>query len=175
MNADDAKWIDENLTEYKKYLITLSVEDQEMVRHVAGERTKDAKKNKYHKNWGKVSPHDIDLEGCGAEVAFCRIFGFEFDSVRATKLIKDSYDCISTKGNKVDVKWTNNLDNGLMVKATKKKGAVDIYALMIGKFPSYEFIGYSSEDDLFQEKNIRPSPFGHTNYVLLPDQLKKIT
>ncbi len=168
---DDMKWIDANVpSNYRDLTITLSENDQILVKDIADKRTQAAKEAGIHKNWGSVSAHDIDLEGFGAEVAFCRIFKLEPDLTIGAR--KGGCDTISKKGKKIDVKWTGNLDNGLLVKTSKAKGESDVYVLVIGNFPSYKVIGFISENDLFKDENIKQSKFGHFNYHLSPEQLR---
>lgn len=170
MTADDMKWIDENVGSGRKLFITLTEEDQKLVRDIAKKRTDHAKKKGFYNNWGSVDGYDIDLEGFGAEVAFCRLFKCEPDVTIGLK--KDDYDTITKKGSKVDVKWTQNINNGLLVKVTKEKKKTDVYVLTTGNFPSYEVIGYAYQADVFQESNIEDSKFGHKNHHIGLDKLK---
>jgi hypothetical protein len=161
----------QKLNNYKKYKITLLDEDQEIVLNVAKKRTEHAQKNGYYNNWGTVDPYKIDLEGFGAEMAFCRLFNCEPDTTDGLK--NDDYDTITKKGNKVDIKWTANINNGLLVKASKEKKMVDVYVLVVGNFPTYEIIGYALKDDVFKEDNLKPSKYGHMNHCISVDKLKK--
>lgn len=167
---EDMKWIDENVGSGRVLTITLTEEDQKLVKDIAKKRTDHAKKKGFYSNWGDVSGYDIDLEGFGAEVAFCRKFNCEPDT--AIGLKKDDYDMITKKGSKVDVKWTQNINNGLLVKVTKAKKKVDVYVLITGNFPTYEIIGFAYQADVFQEKNIQDSSFGHKNHHLEVKELK---
>lgn len=171
LSIDDMKWIDENVREIGRVIsITLTEEDQILVRDIAKKRTDHAKAKGFYNNWGEVNGYDIDLEGFGAEVAFCRKFDCEPDTSIGLK--DDDYDTITKKGSKVDVKWTQNINNGLLVKCTKVKKKVDVYVLTTGNFPHYDIVGFAYQKDVFQEKNIKDSKFGHKNYALTLEELR---
>jgi hypothetical protein len=168
MDQSDKEWI-------KKYFdgiheITLSSADQELTKTIATKRSEYAKKNGFHNNWGSKTAFEIDLEGFGAELAFCRLFDCNPDL--AIELKEMDFDTITKKGNKVDVKYTSKEDGDLLVKTSKKKGQVDIYALMTGKFPTYRFVGYATSDKVY---NAPITNYGYTdNYTIKQSELKTL-
>ena len=64
----------------------------------------------------------------------------------------DLGDCI-VDGLRIDVK-TTTLSYGKLLCAKWKNDAVDLYALMTGHFPTYEFRGVASADRLKREENL---------------------
>lgn len=120
----------------------------------------------------KVGPQDnwqTDLEGVGAELAFCKHHNvypdFEIDGYGVS-------DCISKTLGLVDVKSTKYRQGRLLV--IKKKMDLPVlpntYVLMIGEFPEYEFAGYISAKELLTEKNLINLGYGLT-YGVDQDQL----
>ena len=133
--------------------VTLTEHEQRIARFLAKERynvnrennVQDAKK-------GEQSNEFVDLEGIAGEMAFCKIFNLYPDlEIKVTTQDTDAGDCI-LNGHKVDVK-TTSYDTGRLICATWKNDDVDLYALMVGTFPNYEFRGMATSSYLKQEKN----------------------
>ena len=89
--------------------------------------------------------YDMNVNGFGAELAFCRLAEIEFDS--STISFENHFlkhDCILPDGRTVDVKNTKYSTGSLIVGKGKEKMKVDVYVLMIGIFPKYKFVGWCS-------------------------------
>ena len=172
LSLDDQKWIINYLDRTINSTITLTEEDQELVKEVAKGRSENAQAKGFYNNWGSKTAFEIDLEGFGAELAFCRMFDCEPDTEIGSKL--NAWDCITKKGNKVDVKWTSKEDGELLVKQSKKrKGEVDIWVLMTGKFPTYNFVGYATDEEVF---NAPITNYGYgDNYTIRQEDLHTLT
>jgi hypothetical protein len=105
----------------------------------------------------KVSDDDafqIDLNGFGAEMAFCKMNNLYPDfSNEAKKNGIDIGDAL-LDGKRVDIKTTKR-KNGHLIAGTWKEQTVDVYALLVGEFPEYEFKGYMPACELFKENRLK--------------------
>jgi hypothetical protein len=151
---------------------TLTDEEQVIAKIIAGARTENNQKagTFIPPRNARLTPEQIDLYGFGAELAFCRMFNVYPDFT--TQIRSGGADCLSHKGNTIDVKWTSKQDGELLVKVSKKREEIDIFALVIGTFPTFTFVGFATVDDVF---NAPITNYGHgDNYTLRQDQLKKL-
>lgn len=100
----------------------------------------------------KHDPHhtdlEIDLEGAGAELAFCKLMNVwpDLDTHSFGK-----FDCVSRTGNLVDIKSTRHLNGRLLAAPWKHKNNTDVYVLMIGEFPEYRCAGFLQASELFEK------------------------
>ena len=117
--------------------------------------------------------HQMNLNGFGAELVFCRLCGVEFDS---STIQKESHfnnaDAILKDGTTVDVKNTIYRNGRLLVRTGKESKRVDIYALVIGTFPVFKFSGWASYKDIIQKKLIINLGMGNS-YCLPQNSLIK--
>jgi len=133
--------------------VTLVKHEQMIAKFLAKERYDINRKNNVQDaKKGDQSNEFVDLEGIAGEIAFCKVFNVYPDlEIKVTTQDTDSGDC-TLHGYKVDVK-TTSYDTGRLICATWKNDDVDLYALMVGKFPTYEFRGMATSSQLKQEKN----------------------
>ncbi len=119
-----------------------------------------------------MTPYETELEGISAEFAYCRIHNIYPDIQVDVRRLEDAklHD-----GRLVDVKTTRphpTYGPKLMVEASKRCG-VCIYALMVGKFPTYRYAGYAMAEDirLVKAKEVIPGFFAHVmgEHLLLKD------
>lgn len=137
-----------------EYSITLTAGDQAIVRRIAAERytTNRASAVKDRSICGSV---DIDLNGFGGEVAFCRLYDIEPDfsiQPRSSASGTDYGDCI-LNGKRVDVK-TTEWPNGRLIAPRWKRIDVDYFVLMVGAFPTYECRGFIAASDLIRPERL---------------------
>ena len=118
----------------------------------------------------KTSLFDMERNGFGAELSFCRMCGVEFDF---TTNERENYhlkaDATLFDGRSVDVKTTKYPNGMLIVRFGKEKFKVDMYVLMIGNFPQYTFVGWSEYGGIIQEKNLKDLGYGKTYTLSQPD------
>lgn len=156
-------------------LITLSKGEQDVCILTARARTKSNRdagvKNSKH---SEESDFFIDLEGIGAEVAFCKLQNIFPDfSICPRKTHEDLGDAM-IDGKKVDVKTTIH-KNGRLIAANWKKKTVDLFALMVGKFPVYEFRGFMLADELLKESRLKTFSNGKAKcYQATQDELVEL-
>ena len=100
---------------------------------------------------GPQSNWKTDLEGIGSEFAFCKLFNLFPDLTVGAR--KGGHDCVLLDY-KVDVKSTKYKTGRLLARKTKSLEDADIYALMIGEFPTYRFVGWAWGQELLREENI---------------------
>lgn len=102
-----------------------------------------------------MSLDELNINGFGAELAFCRLCNIDFDSMTNEK---ESHftkaDCTLTDGRTVDVKNTKYSSGKLIVRCGKEEKKVGIFVLMTGVFPIYTFRGWSTYEQIIQPENI---------------------
>jgi len=120
-----------------------------------------------------LSLNTLNVEGFGAELAFCRLQGVPFDS---TTIERESHfnkvDATLKNNMTVDVKWTKYRAGHLAVRIGKELKYVNMYALIIGNFPSYWFAGWATYEDTIKEENKKNLGKGF-GYCLNQSQLNK--
>ena len=141
--------------------ITLSNEDQELCKKIASERTRANRSNGIQDQFiGKQDSNVAELDGFAAELAFCRIFHCEPDLSVTPRA--GGYDTVLSDGRTVDVKNVNKQYRQffLNVKKTKANQSTNLYALVTGTFPNYEFRGWIESSELFIPENIKDFGYG---------------
>jgi hypothetical protein len=116
---------------------------------------------------GPQSNKETDLGGTGGEIAFCKIHNVYPDLSIGRR---PPYDAILPTGHTVDVKTTSYESGCLAVRIKAKDDPADLYALMIGTFPEYRFVGWISKELLFRDENIGDLGHGPT-YVIKQEGL----
>ena len=114
---------------------------------------------------GMVENH---IQAAGAELAYCKIFNI-YPNFTINELRTDE-DCIHD-GRRVDVKWNPGHGNRtwLAVRASMRwKEPPEVFALMVGKSPTYNLIGWMMFDDLWQDEMLstnRQIPLPEPAYI----------
>jgi hypothetical protein len=154
---------------------TLTDEEQLQLKNMA--ETICNQKREFFVNNFKVdksmSLYDMNLNGFSAELAFCRLCGIEFDS--ATVEEENHFtkvDCTLTDGRTVDVKTTIYLSGKLLAGKWKSKTSVDIFVLMIGKFPTFTFRGWANYNQLMNDSTLKNLGKGE-GHCLSQEELNK--
>jgi hypothetical protein len=137
--------------------ITLNDAEQKLATYLAKQRHARARASgKTDRQIGPQSSHDTDLEGIGAEIAFCRLLNIYPDTdVGHTPLA----DCVLPCGSTVDVKATKHQNGHLLVAKWKDPQGVHAYALMVGAFPAYRIAGMAPSHEVFKPDRLKN--FGH--------------
>ncbi|MFZ9156286.1 MAG: hypothetical protein ACO204_00675 [Schleiferiaceae bacterium] len=149
--------------------IVLNDVEQILSRSIAEARQRSAR-DAGQKNMAvsRVSPEQLDLEGAGAEVAFCKMMNVYPD----TEPGKKSADCVLRDGRTVDVKSTAHPAGRLIAARWKVLGEVEVYALMIGSFPAYRFAGWATSEGLIQHERL-VHDLGHPMYAMAQHELER--
>lgn len=136
--------------------ITLNETEQRLCKHIAKERYKvNRKKGVKNSKIGNQSDYLTDLEGFGGEMAFCKLFNVYPDlKVQVTNQQTDTGDCVLPNGKVIDVKTTKYKNGKLLAAKWKTCEDIDAYALMVGTFPSYKFMGFMSRQELLQDSRL---------------------
>jgi len=113
------------------------------------------------KKIGPQSAYQTDLEGFSAEIAFCKMMNVYPDLSLGPR--KYGVDAVSGSGWRIDVKSTT-WPNGRLVVAPWKKDdeEVQMYALMVGRFPNYRFAGFHEAEVVTKEENLTDLGCGPT-------------
>ena len=135
--------------------IKLNIAEQRLAKYLAKKRYENARRRgKPNMKMGEQSDEQTDLEGVGAEIAYCKAMNVYPDL--ETDLDKlPSEDAILANGISVDVKSTTYSNGRLLVTLKKSVGDVDMYVLVTGRFPEYQIIGTTLSENVFKAKNIK--------------------
>ena len=140
--------------------ITLSKNEQRLAKFIARSRYENARSNNIPDlKISNQSNEEIDLEGFGAELAYCKLMNF---------------DCVSRLGVTIDIKTTKYKSGHLLATLKKKENPPDKYVLIIGEFPNYRIVGEVGADEFLQDVNIKNFGRGR-GYALSQMELKPLT
>lgn len=139
-------------------MVTLNEVEQRLARFLATSRhMANRREGVPNERIGPQSDEETDLEGIAAEIAYCKIHNL-YPDMQLEK--REAADCYSFEHGSIDVKGTTRPNGHLLVRLQKvQKGAVDTYALMIGRFPSYRFAGWEYAKNVLRDETIKD--FGH--------------
>jgi hypothetical protein len=156
--------------------ITLSLEDQEMIKNLSASICQQDR-SYFVENFKKdksVKLYQMNLNGFGAELAFCRLSNtsFNFSTNKNENHFKNP-DAILFNGLTVDVKNTIYKNGKLIVRTGKENMKVDIYALVTGTFPNFTFSGWKEYHLIIRKELIEDLGWGPA-YCLSQEQLNKI-
>lgn len=133
-------------------LVTLNAAEQDLARAIAASRIESAREAGSRDAKQSTAPAElIDLEGAGAEVAFCKLANVYPDTDPGAKAV----DAWTRHGVAVDVKATTHEDGRLLAVRWKKRGEVAVYVLMVGKFPTYRCAGFLDSDELLRNERLK--------------------
>lgn len=149
-------------------MITLSDVEQALCRHIAKRRHEMNRANgTVNAKIGPQSNEQTDLDGIGAELAFCKLFNVYPD---LQVISRSDHDAMLVNGLRVDVKTTRYQAGRLLVRQHKQADPVDLYVLMVGEFPSFRCAGFASRESVFAPENLMDLGHGPT-FVLAQGQL----
>ena len=154
-----------------KYILT-SEEQQEVVDLVHQIEIDETNSSYYRRNPvdNRQSKKEAQKQSFGAEIAFCKLVGAKPDlELHKNTILIDTI----VNGQKVDIKQTKYFNGKLIVKETDTKNSpIDVYALVIGTFPNYDYKGWAYKSEIIQEKNIKNLGYPNSNpYCLDQDKL----
>lgn len=133
--------------------ITLSDSEQTICTFVATQRVNSNRAaNSFNAKRSEKSDFEIDQQGFGGEMAFCRAMNVFPDftvTCRSAARGQDNGDC-RVHGLRIDVKTSKKATSSLWVKE-HKKGCADAYALVVGTFPTFTIIGLANHDMVFDD------------------------
>jgi hypothetical protein len=118
---------------------------------------------------------EIDENGFGAEIAFCKLFNLSPDLTTNPRV--GGFDCLTRSGKKIDVKNTEKEWDQYFVKkikSDKPECKVDYFAWMIGKLPIYKFIGLATWDEVMACDITAPYGDGSECFVVKAEIIKRI-
>lgn len=156
--------------------ITLDPTEQLICKAIARRRYENARNmNVKNSKMGGQSNEETDLEGISSEMAFCKLFNIFPDltvQVRSSTEGTDDGDATLRDGRTVDVKSTK-YTTGRLLAVRWKKPKIDLFALMIGKFPTYTFKGFMKSEELIKPERI--GNLGHGDgYIAEQYELKTL-
>ena len=153
--------------------ITLSKNEQRLAKFIARSRYENARSNNIPDlKICNQSNEESDLEGFGAELAYCKLMNLYPDL--ETGDIIPNFDCVSRLGVTIDIKTTKYKSGHLLATLKKKDNPPDKYVLVIGEFPNYRIVGEVGADEFLQDVNIKNFGRGR-GYALSQMELKPLT
>jgi len=147
-------------------MIVLNEIEQRLATFLAKKRHENAR-NKGISN-GRMGPQsdwETDLEGIAAEIAFCKAHNVYPDLQLE---VLETADAFTLDMGAVDVKSTKYRNGMLLAVMGKTDSPPDSYALMIGEFPRYRFVGWARAGELLRDENIKN--LGHGDGYALPQE-----
>jgi len=154
-------------------VIELNSVEQRLIQFVAKARYSNNRNNKVtNAKIGNQSDEETDLNGFGSEVAFARLFNSYPDMTIETRTSFEDEGDVVVNGKKIDVKTTTYKDGKLLAVPWKEK-TVDLYALMVGSFPTYTFKGFMKSENLLKPERIGNLGHGDT-YIAYQHELKEL-
>lgn len=154
---------------------TLTSEEQKIIQNMSDiicNQGRSYFKTKYQRD-KSIKLNAMNLNGFGAELAFCRLCDIPFDSSTVEKESHfNKVDATLKNGWTVDVKNTIYKNGKLIIRTGKEQKYVDIYALVIGKFPDFIFSGWASYEEIINPKLIEDLGWGPA-YSLSQHSLNK--
>jgi hypothetical protein len=134
--------------------VTLNEAEQRLAKWVAAQRHRNGRRtNRVNARIGPQSDEETDLEGVAAEIAYCKLFNV-YPDLETTRPKDPAADCVTRYGVRVDVKSTKYIDGKLLAVRWKQPVGVDAFALMIGEFPTYEYVGSMTARELLNDKRL---------------------
>ena len=107
---------------------------------------------------GKQPWHEMELEGCGSELAAAKALNVYPDLTNEEPALAD----LIFHGNTVDVKVTKYKSGKLLAPLNKKNKSCDLYVLVIGQFPNYEVVGVATKEMLISKDSVIDVGYGRT-------------
>lgn len=139
--------------------IVLNEVEQRLAQHLAKRRHEaNRASHAVNRKMGQQSDADTDLEGIAAEIAFCKLMNVYPDMNLDER---PPEDCHRGDGRSVDVK-TTPYASGRLIAVPWKKPNVDLFVLMVGRFPRYRCVGSMSAAELLQQKRLGDLGHGQT-------------
>ena len=150
--------------------IILNDSEQKLAIYVARKRYESSRKSGIvNAKKGPQSNEQTDLEGIGAEIAFCKMFNVYPDLGEGCPYA----DAWTLELGSVDVKATKWRKGRILAQPSKiNLEKVDNYVLMVGQFPSYRYVGSASSEELLHPQSITDMGHGPV-YALNQSQLKQ--
>jgi hypothetical protein len=131
---------------------TLNETEQRLAKYVTNQRI--AYNERTHAKPTVYTPESLyknNLNSYGAEIAFCKLHNVFPDTDYTVRHVEDA----TVNGRTVDVKSTRNPSGNMNVKQLDKKERPDVYALVTGDFPTYEYVGYMTTEELITEERLK--------------------
>jgi len=110
----------------------------------------------YHKKLDGQTDNQqwVERQGIGSEMMCAKLLNVYPDLTVRTGGVMPKEDFYTPQGCSVDVKCTHHSDGRLLAQRFKIKNPCDLYVLMIGEFPTFEFAGACTKEELFLPENL---------------------
>jgi hypothetical protein len=153
--------------------VELNDAEQRLAAYLAKKRMRaNRKHNITDQQISSLDKYDMEVNGIGAEIAFCKAANVYPDLTVATAAnTRPVHDCV-LNDKTWDVKTTTRKDGQLLVRKYKAdEGKLsDYYVLVTGEMPEYTVVGYANKDKIIHRRNLIDLGYGLT-YALPQNQL----
>jgi hypothetical protein len=150
-------------------IVKLDQEELKLCEYIGRKRSKIARLNNVKDaKLGNHSGEEADIQGFIAEYAFAKYLNV-FPDLGLTPR-SGSYDGISHKGTRYDIKSTNN-KSGNLLSTLKVNNDIDVYVLAYVYDSTVEFVGWVKKEELIKDQNIKDLGYGK-GYFLSRHKLK---
>jgi hypothetical protein len=150
--------------------VKLDLLEIELCKYIGNSRSNIARQNNvFDAKIGNQNGVDADIQGFMAEYAFAKIFNLFPDFGLSPR--SGSYDGITKKGSRYDIKSTKH-PNGNLLSTLKINNDIDIYVLAFVENDTIEFIGWANKNELINENNVKDLGHGK-GYFLSRNKLNK--
>ena len=151
--------------------VELNVAEQRLATYLANARYAISRKDSLTN--AKIGPQSnelTDLEGIGGELAFCKLMNIYPDIQLGDRPLADA---TLWNGLRVDIKTTVYKDGSLLAAHWKDGVGVDLYALMVGKFPRYRLAGLMDSKELLKPERLKDFGYGQS-YAAAQSELSMV-
>jgi hypothetical protein len=117
---------------------------------------------------------ELERDAMEAEIAFCRSQNIYPDIDATCRSTAQQFDCVTSTGVRVDVKWCGRPTDHLMTMPHKIGCSdIDAFVLVQGKRPTYRIVGWVPFATLINVSNLRDFGYGPT-YAMKQEDLLPI-
>ena len=96
----------------------------------------------------------VERQGIGSEMICAKLLNVYPGLTVRTGGVMPKEDFTTPRGCSVDVKCTHYADGRLLAQRFKIKNPCDLYVLMIDEFPTFNFAGACTKEELFLAENL---------------------
>lgn len=140
--------------------IELSQAEQRLAKYLATMRYRNNRAaGVVDRKIGPQSNEETDLEGIGAELAFCK-FSNIYPDLEVNH--RPDFDALLPTGDSVDIKATKYQNGHLIAVRRKASKPPDLYALMVGQFPRYRCAGLIRASELLRDEMVKDFGYGES-------------
>lgn len=157
---------------FKMAIIQLNDGEQQICQFIANCRANENDRNGVQdRAFRDIGNYETHLQGFGAEMAFAKMINVYPDFSYHLRNCKNDIGDLRWNDKSIDVKTTQIPNGRLITPYWKVNSKIDIYVLMVGQFPNYEYKGYLYREEFIRQDRLRDLGHGAT-YVAEQRELR---